>query len=74
MGVADDAEAGSETVFHMHQEYGLPINPELGVRLLDWHRADPPRQTEKRRKEKIAEIRGTGIHSLMHLSICPKKI
>ena len=43
----------------MHQAYGLPINPELGVRLLGWHKDDPPSQTETRHNDKIEEIQGT---------------
>lgn len=49
----------ARAIFYMHQEYGAPIDPEMGQLLIAWHRSDAPSDEERARNDRIEALQGT---------------
>ena len=49
----------ARAILYMHVEYGLPVEKNLMVRVLEWNKVDPPSQDEIRRNDLIEKIQGT---------------
>ncbi len=48
----------ARSIFYMHSEYGVPIDPEMLRVLKTWNREDPPSNQELARNNRIEELQG----------------
>ena len=49
----------ARSIFYMHDEYNLPIPPQMVMLLKRWNREDPPSRHERMRNQRIEALQGT---------------